>query len=161
MNLNATILGQSISFILFVWFCVKYIWPPIILVIENRQKKIKDSLILSKNARKEFHITQKKMHEIIQEANFKAACILKRANEKKILILEQAKKKALQESKQITINAKSELQIEIERARKDLHSEIVNLSISIAEKIIKKNIKKNENQTLIDQLVMFLPQVKF
>ena len=60
MNLNATIFGQAISFFLFVWFCMKYIWPPIILAIETRQKKIEDTLISSKKIEKESLIMQKK-----------------------------------------------------------------------------------------------------
>lgn len=103
VNLNATILGQTISFILFVWFCMKYIWPPIILAIETRQKEIKQSLIIAKQAKEELSIIQRKMEIEIQEAKEKASTILNEANKQKLFILETAKEQALEESKKILI----------------------------------------------------------
>lgn len=160
MNLNATILGQTISFILFVWFCMKYIWPPIILAIETRQKEIKRSLIDAKKAQEELCIVQKKIQIDIKEAKEKAFFILNQANKQKLLILEEARQKALEQSKKILFNAQLEIDIQIAHARKNLQKEIVDLSISIAEKIIKKNVCKDENKDLIDQLIVSLSQVK-
>ncbi|QIQ41633.1 MAG: F0F1 ATP synthase subunit B [Buchnera aphidicola (Microlophium carnosum)] len=160
MNLNATILGQAISFFLFVWFCMKYIWPPIILAIETRQKEISESLINSKKAQDELCILEKKIHQNIIEAKHKASNILNEANKQKILILEEARKSALAESKKILLNTQLEIEIAITQARKNLHTEVVDLSISIAEKIIKKNISKDDNQNLLDQLLVSLSQVK-
>ncbi|QCI25246.1 F0F1 ATP synthase subunit B [Buchnera aphidicola (Sitobion avenae)] len=160
MNLNATILGQAISFVLFVWFCMKYIWPPIISAIETRQKEIKQSLINSRKAQDELCILQKKIDQNIIEAKEKASNILNEANKQKVLILEEAKKNALEESKKILANTQSEIEIAIIHARKNLHKEVVDLSILMAEKIIKKNVSKDENQNLLDELVLFLSQVK-
>ncbi|MCU4137198.1 F0F1 ATP synthase subunit B [Buchnera aphidicola (Sitobion miscanthi)] len=160
MNLNATILGQAISFVLFVWFCMKYIWPPIISAIKTRQKEIKQSLINSRKAQDELCILQKKIDQNIIEAKEKASNILNEANKQKVLILEEAKKNALEESKKILANTQSEIEIAIIHARKNLHKEVVDLSILMAEKIIKKNVSKDENQNLLDELVLFLSQVK-
>lgn len=160
MNLNATILGQAISFVLFVWFCMKYIWPPIISAIETRQKEIKQSLINSRKAQDELCILQKKIDQNIIEAKEKASNILNEANKQKVLILEEAKKNALEESKKILANTQSEIEIAVIHARKNLHKEVVDLSILMAEKIIKKNVSKDENQNLLDELVLFLSQVK-
>ncbi|QCI17430.1 F0F1 ATP synthase subunit B [Buchnera aphidicola (Acyrthosiphon lactucae)] len=160
MNLNATIVGQAISFFLFVWFCMKYVWPPIILAIETRQKEIKESLINSKKAQDELYILEKKIKKNIIEAKQKASNILNEANKQKELILEEARKNALEESKKILLNTQSEIEISIIHARKNLHKEVVDLSIAIAEKIIKKNISKEDNQNLLDQLVVSLSQVK-
>jgi len=160
VNLNATILGQAISFVLFVWFCMKYIWPPIISAIETRQKEIKQSLINSRKAQDELCILQKKIDQNIIEAKEKASNILNEANKQKVLILEEAKKNALEESKKILANTQSEIEIAIIHARKNLHKEVVDLSILMAEKIIKKNVSKDENQNLLDELVLFLSQVK-
>jgi len=160
VNLNATILGQAISFVLFVWFCMKYIWPPIISAIETRQKEIKQSLINSRKAQDELYILQKKIDQNIIEAKEKASNILNEANKQKVLILEEAKKNALEESKKILANTQSEIEIAVIHARKNLHKEVVDLSILMAEKIIKKNVSKDENQNLLDELVLFLSQVK-
>lgn len=160
MNLNATILGQAISFVLFVWFCMKYIWPPIILAIETRQKDIKESLINSKKAQDELYVLEKKIHENIIESKQKASNILNEANKQRVFILDEARKNALEESKKILLNTQLEIEIAITHARKNLHKEVVDLSIAIAEKIIKKNISKDDNQNLLDQLVVSLSQVK-
>ncbi|WP_025368668.1 F0F1 ATP synthase subunit B [Buchnera aphidicola (Myzus persicae)] len=160
MNLNATILGQTISFILFVWFCMKYIWPPIILAIETRQKEIKQSLIIAKQAKEELSIIQRKMEIEIQEAKEKASTILNEANKQKLFILETAKEQALEESKKILIKAQLEIDMKIASARKNLQKEIVDLSVSIAEKVIKKNVCQDKNEILVDELVVSLSQVK-
>jgi len=160
VNLNATILGQAISFVLFVWFCMKYIWPPIILTIETRQKEIEESLINSKKAQDELCVLEKKIQQDIIEAKQKASNILNEANKQKTLILEEARKKALEETKKILLNAQSEIEISTMHARKNLHKEVVDLSLAIAEKIIKKNISKDDNQNLLDQLIVSLSQVK-
>ncbi|AHG60354.1 F0F1 ATP synthase subunit B [Buchnera aphidicola] len=160
VNLNATILGQTISFILFVWFCMKYIWPPIILAIETRQKEIKQSLIIAKQAKEELSIIQRKMEIEIQEAKEKASTILNEANKQKLFILETAKEQALEESKKILIKAQLEIDMKIASARKNLQKEIVDLSVSIAEKVIKKNVCQDKNEILVDELVVSLSQVK-
>nr|WP_276578766.1 F0F1 ATP synthase subunit B [Buchnera aphidicola] len=139
---------------------MKYIWPPIISAIKTRQKEIKQSLINSRKAQDELCILQKKIDQNIIEAKEKASNILNEANKQKVLILEEAKKNALEESKKILANTQSEIEIAIIHARKNLHKEVVDLSILMAEKIIKKNVSKDENQNLLDELVLFLSQVK-
>ncbi|QCI20756.1 F0F1 ATP synthase subunit B [Buchnera aphidicola (Hyperomyzus lactucae)] len=160
MNINATILGQAISFFLFVWFCMKYIWPPIILAIETRQNEIQVSLINVKKAQDDLYAIQKKIDNEVKEAKKRASSILNEANKQKVLILEEARKDALEASNKIIMNTQSEIDIKIIHARKKLHKEIVDLSISIAEKIIKKNISKNDNQDLVNELIISLSQVK-
>jgi len=103
---------------------------------------------------------KKKIDQNIIEAKEKASNILNEANKQKVLILEEAKKNALEESKKILANTQSEIEIAIIHARKNLHKEVVDLSILMAEKIIKKNVSKDENQNLLDELVLFLSQVK-
>jgi len=160
VNINATILGQAISFFLFVWFCMKYIWPPIILAIETRQNEIQVSLINVKKAQDDLYAIQKKIDNEVKEAKKRASSILNEANKQKVLILEEARKDALEASNKIIMNTQSEIDIKIIHARKKLHKEIVDLSISIAEKIIKKNISKNDNQDLVNELIISLSQVK-
>lgn len=160
MNLNATIIGQSISFILFVWFCMKYVWPPIILAIETRQKEIKESLINAKKAKDELGIIQKKIEQNILESKKQASNILNEANKQKVLILDEARTNALLESKKIILNAQSEIDVSIMNARENLYKEIVDLSILIASKIIKKNISKNDNTYFLDDLAVSLKKVK-
>ncbi|QCI18578.1 F0F1 ATP synthase subunit B [Buchnera aphidicola] len=160
MNLNATIFGQAISFFLFVWFCMKYIWPPIIAAIETRQKKIEDTLSASKKIEQEYLIIQKKMNETIKDAKEKASFILNEANRQKLLILEDAKSKAIKETEKMLLNSQIEIDMQFVRARETLHKEIVDLSILMAEKIIKQNIQENKNKFFINNIITSLSDIK-
>ncbi|WP_422667479.1 F0F1 ATP synthase subunit B [Buchnera aphidicola] len=160
MNLNATIFGQVISFILFVWFCMKYIWPPIILAIETRQKEINESLLCAKKAQEELQVIKNQISKEIIEAKEKAAIIMNEAHKQKVLIIENAKNMAIKESNKILIKTKSEIQMQIIDARKKLHKETVDLGLLIAEKIIKQKIKNKETLNLTDMLISSLSKVK-
>jgi len=160
VNLNATIFGQAISFFLFVWFCMKYIWPPIIAAIETRQKKIEDTLSASKKIEQEYLIIQKKMNETIKDAKEKASFILNEANRQKLLILEDAKSKAIKETEKMLLNSQIEIDMQFVRARETLHKEIVDLSILMAEKIIKQNIQENKNKFFINNIITSLSDIK-
>ncbi|QFQ31866.1 F0F1 ATP synthase subunit B [Buchnera aphidicola] len=160
MNLNATIFGQAISFVLFVWFCMKYIWPPIILAIETRQKKIEDTLIFSKKVEQEYLIMQKKMNQMIKDSRKKASSILNEANQQKLFILEEARNAAIQETKKIFLDSKLKIDLEVEHARQDLKKEIVDLSVLMAEKIIKKNIQEGKNKFFVNNVVASLSEIK-
>ncbi|CAL4317454.1 F0F1 ATP synthase subunit B [Buchnera aphidicola] len=154
MNLNATILGQMISFILFVIFCMQYIWPEIILVIENRKKKIIKGLQELKNAKEEIKILKLQAKKIICIAKEKSKEILNQANRKKIIFLEEAIKTAKKEKKRIILQANSEIKIQKNKIRKELMKEINHLAIIITKKIIHKNIDNNKN--IIESFINYL-----
>ncbi|QCI18005.1 F0F1 ATP synthase subunit B [Buchnera aphidicola (Aphis nasturtii)] len=160
MNLNATIFGQAISFILFVWFCMKYIWPPIMLAIETRQKKIEDTLISSKKIEEEYLLIQKKTNQMIKDSRKKASFIVNEANQQKLLILEEARNKAIQETKKIFLNSKLEINMQVINARQKLKKEIIDLSILMAEKIIKKNMQGDKDKFFINNIVASLSKIK-
>jgi len=100
------------------------------------------------------------MNQIIQDSKEKASFIINEANKQKSMILENAKNIAVEESKKIFLKNKLEIDIKVMQARKNLHKEIVDLSISMAEKIIKENIQKDQNKDLIKKLIVSLSQIK-
>ncbi len=79
MNINATLLGQAIAFAVFVWFCMKYVWPPLLTAIEERQKKIADGLTQAERAGKDLELAQAKATEKLKEAKAQAAEIVEQA----------------------------------------------------------------------------------
>src|SRR5699024_1763537 len=97
MNMNATLLGQVICFALFVWFCMKFVWPPIMDAIEKRQKEIAESLTAAEAARNELSATQANSAEIMQQAKAQAQMIIDEANKRKQQLLDEAKQEALLE----------------------------------------------------------------
>jgi len=153
VNLNATILGQGISFFLFVWFCMKYIWPPILIAIEERQKNISDSLFFIKKERKNLLLDQNNVRHEIECAKKEAFKIINNANQQRDIILENAKTAATKESDAIFI--KMQLDIETERTQmlERIHQDVGNLALKIAEKIIERSVRKNENNDIINQFI--------
>ncbi|WP_343152757.1 F0F1 ATP synthase subunit B [Buchnera aphidicola] len=153
MNLNATFLGQTISFIFFVWFCMKYIWPPIIKVIEERKKEIENGLIYTKEAKKKLDLMNKNEKQEIIFARKKAEIILKKAYDEQVKILELAKKKAEIEKNKIIAMAVLKIEIKRKKIFEELKNNVATLAISIAEKIILQSIDRSEGNNITKKYI--------
>ncbi|HXK00298.1 MAG TPA: F0F1 ATP synthase subunit B [Buchnera sp. (in: enterobacteria)] len=153
MNLNATVLGQAISFFLFVWFCMKYIWPPIITVIEKRQKDISDSLDYVKKERENLKFDQEKIKKEIKDQKEELLMLINQTKQQRNIILEEAKINAEKERKKIMLQAHSEILLEYVKIRKELRQQVGQLAIIIAEKIIQRSVKKSDNNDIINELI--------
>jgi len=153
MNINATLLGQAIAFAIFVWFCMKYVWPPLILAIEERQKKIADGLTKAERAGKDLDLAQAKASDKLKEAKAQAAVIVEQANKRRAQIIEKAKSEGETERQKIITQGETEVEAEINRAREELRQQVSVLAIAGAEKIIKRSIDKEANSDIIDKLV--------
>lgn len=158
MNLNATILGQAIAFFLFVIFCMKYVWPPLIEAIEKRQKEIADSIASAERAKKDLDLAQANMTEQLQKAKEQAQVIIEQANKRKVQILENAKVEAEQERKKIIMQAQAEIDADRKRAYEELRKQITGLAIAGAERIINCSVNETINRTLVDTMVAELEQ---
>lgn len=153
MNLNATFLGQIISFIFFVWFCMKYIWPPVIKIIEERKKEIENGLIYTQEAKKKLDLINKNKKKEIIFAQKQAKIILKKAYDEKARILDIAKKKAEIEKQKIIDTAVLNIEIKRKKIFEELKNNIATLAISIAEKIIIQSINKSESNNVIKRYI--------
>ena len=153
MNINATLFGQAIAFALFVWFCMKFVWPPLIAAIEERQKKISDGLTQAERAGKDLDLAQAKAVEKLKEAKAQAAEIVEQANKRRAQIVDEAKIEAESERQKIVAQGEAEVESERSRAREELRQQVSALAIAGAEKIIKRSIDKEANSDIIDKLV--------
>ncbi|WP_413736423.1 F0F1 ATP synthase subunit B [Sodalis sp. RH21] len=153
MNLNATILGQAIAFILFVLFCMKYIWPPLIAAIEKRQKEIADGLASADMAKKEVDIAQANASDQLKKARAEAQVIIEQANKRKAQIMDEAKAEAEDERNKIVAQAQAEIQAETKRAREELRKQVALLALAGAEKIIERSVDEAANSDIVDKLV--------
>lgn len=153
MNINATLLGQAISFMLFVWFCMKLVWPPLIAAIEERQKKIADGLAASDRAAKDLELVQAKMAEQLKDAKVQAAAIIEQANKRKALILDEARTEADAERQKIITQGQAEIDAERKRAREELRKQVAALAIAGAEKILERSVDEAANSDIVDKLV--------
>ncbi|WP_158379718.1 F0F1 ATP synthase subunit B [Candidatus Williamhamiltonella defendens] len=153
MNLNATILGQAIAFVLFVLFCMKYVWPPIINAIEKRQKEIADGLAFAENAKKDLELAHVNSTEQINKAKLQAQVIIEQANKRKSHILEEAKAEAEQQRSQILAQTEIEIEAKHQRSYEELRKKIAVLAVMGAQKIIEQSIDEKVNSDIINKLV--------
>ena len=153
MDINMTILGQTLAFILFVWFCMKYVWPPLMAAIEKRQKEIADGLSSAERAKKDLDLAQNKAMEQIKEAKQQAAEIIEQANKRRAQIIDEANQDAMGEREKILKQAQAEIEAERNRAKEELRKHVALLAVAGAEKILERQIDKAANSDLVDKLV--------
>ncbi|OCQ54518.1 ATP synthase subunit b [Photorhabdus australis subsp. thailandensis] len=153
MNINATILGQAIAFVLFVMFCMKFVWPPIMAAIEKRQKEIADGLSSAERAKKDLDLAQANATDQMKRAKAEAQVIIEQANKQKAQILDDAKVEADQERNRIVAQAQAEIDAERKRAREELRKQVAMLAIAGAEKIIERSVDEAANSDIVDKLV--------
>ncbi|KFA58167.1 F0F1 ATP synthase subunit B [Gilliamella sp. Choc4-2] len=153
MNMNATLLGQAITFVLFVWFCMKFVWPPVISAIEKRQKEIADGLASAETAKKDLELAKANTSDIMQQAKVEANAIIEQANKRKAIILEEAKQEASRERERIVAQGFAEVEAERKRVKEELKQQVATLAIAGAEKIIQRSVNEAANSDIIDKLV--------
>ncbi len=152
MNINATLIGQAIAFSMFVVFCMKYVWPPIMQAIEDRQKKIADGLDAANRAAKDLNLAQANASERLREAKRAATEIIEQANKRKAQIIDQAREEALTERENILHQGMAELEAERNRARDELRKQVATLAVAGAEKILARSIDANAHKDILDKI---------
>lgn len=152
MDLNATIIGQSFAFFVFVWFCMKYVWPPITGALEERQNKIAEGLQAADRAQRDLDLAQDKAAEELREAKKKSAEIVEMANKRSAQIVEEARDKAREEGQRIMDSARSEIDMEVQRAREELRAQVASIAIAGAEKILESSVDQAANEELVKKL---------
>ncbi|MCX8965537.1 F0F1 ATP synthase subunit B [Erwinia psidii] len=153
MNINATILGQAIAFILFVAFCMKYVWPPLMAAIEKRQKEVAEGLASAERAKKDLDLAQANASDQLKKAKEEAQVIIEQANKRRSQILDEVKAEAVAERNKIVTQAQAEIEAERKRAREELRSRVAMLAVAGAEKIIERSVDEAANSDIVDKLV--------
>ena len=153
MNFNATLIGQSITFVIFVWFCMKFVWPPIMHALAERKEKIAEGLAAADRGRHEQELGQKKAAEILHEAKQQAAEIISRADKRGAEIIEQAKHEAREEGERLKAGVQAEIAQEINRAKETLRGQVVEIATAGAGRILKRVLDATANDDLIKDLV--------
>ncbi len=152
MNINLTLIGQSITFALFVWFCMKYIWPPVMGALEARRKEIADGLAAAERGQHEHELAEKRAAERIKDAKGQASDIISQAQKRASEIVEGAKGDARTEAERIVTGANAEIEQETNRAREQLRQEVVALAIAGAEKVLKREVDKDAHASTLNEL---------
>ena len=149
MNIGITMLSQAVAFALFIWFTVKFIWPPLMNAIEQRQRKIAEGLAAAERGKQDLELAAKRAAEEIQLARSKAGEIISQAEKRGAAVIEEAKQAAKAEAERIVIGAKAEIEQEVFRAKEALRAQVSVLAVAGAEKILKREIDAKAHAQLL------------
>jgi F-type H+-transporting ATPase subunit b len=153
MDINVTLFFQVVVFVLFVLFTMKYIWPPISKVLEERQTTIADGLAAAEKGRRELELADMRFKELVEEGKAKAAMIVDQANQRSHHIVEEAQQKARAEGDRLLKLARAQIDQEVNQARDALTADIFGLVVQGSERILTREIDAANNKVLIDKLV--------
>lgn len=153
MNFNATLIGQMITFSLLVIFTMKYVWPPLMKAMQDRQKRIAEGLAMAERGVHEQELAKAKSAQMLKEAKQQAAEIISHAQKRANEIVEQSKQEAREEGQRQLAAAQAEIEQEMNRAREQLRGQIVNIAVAGASKVLKKEMDDKAHAQLLDDLV--------
>ena len=152
MNINLTLIGQSITFLFFVWFCKAFVWSYIRNAMEEREQQIADGLEAADRAGKDLELAQEKATQQLRDAKEEAASIIDAANKRASQIVEEAKDTAREEGDRLKAAAKAEIEQEANRAKEQLRSKVATLALAGAEKVLEASIDEGKHKELVEKL---------
>lgn len=153
MNINATLLGQTIMFAMFVWFCMKFVWPPIMTALDARKKQIADGLAAGERGKHDLELAAKRSAELLREAKEKAADIIAQGDKRASEIVEEAKAQAKAEHDRIVAAGKAEVDQEVFRAKEQIRTQVSAIALAGAGKILGREIDAKAHNDLLEKLV--------
>lgn len=152
MNLNATLIVQTVVFLILGWVTMKFIWPPLIAALNERQKKIADGLAAADKGEKSLVEARAAADAIVREAREKASKIVDQANRRSSEVIEEAKGTAIAEGQRLVSEARAEVQLEQSRAREQLRKEVAVLAVAGASRLLGREIDARTHADLLDKL---------
>ena len=158
MDFNLTLIGQTVAMIVFVWFCMKWIWPPVMQAIDKRRKEIADGIAAGEKGQKELVDAKKGADGILADARQKAVQVVDIAHKRSSDLVGEAKNLAVQESERIVSQARGEIVNEQTRARDNLRKEVAALAVAGAAKVLGREVDAKTHAALLDELAAQLEQ---
>lgn len=152
MNINLTLIGQMLSFAVFVWFTMRFVWPPLAKAMEERKTKIAEGLAAAERGQHEQELAQRRAKDTLHEAKQAAAEIRAKAEKQALLIVEDAREKAKEEGGKQLIAARAEIEQETTKAREALRARVAELAVMGAEKILRKEIDAEAHQDIVESV---------
>jgi F-type H+-transporting ATPase subunit b len=150
MNFNLTLIGQMVTFAVFVWFTMAYVWPPIVKALNDRKAKIAEGMAAAERGHQEKALGEQRAVELMKEAKQQAADILRQAQRRAGEIIEEAKNDARAEGQRLVVAAEAEIERETNRAREELRERVATLAVAAAEKILRKEIDPAAHKGLVE-----------
>ena len=152
MNLNLTLVAQAVSFALFIWFTVKFVWPPMLRAIETRQKSIADGLAAAEQGRRSLETSTRQAEDAVREARSRAAEILSQAEKRAAQMVDEARSAAKAEGGREKAAAQAEIEQALTRAREQLRDRVASLAVAGAEKILRREVDAKAHGELLEAI---------
>jgi len=152
VDINMTIIGQTIAMIVFVWFCMRFVWPPLVLALDERRKQIADGLAAAEDGQKKLEEAQARFEETVRESREKAAEIIQQAEKRAREIVDEARNDAIAEGERLIAQARSEISQEASRAKDDLRGQVAAIAVSGARQLLEREIDPATHRQLLDKL---------
>ena len=156
MDINLTLIGQTIAMIVFVWFCMKFIWPPILHAIEERQEQIAEGLPAAEKGQDKLVQAQAEAEEIVADARKQATSILDQAHARANEFMAEGKSDGVKERERQITAAKAEIDQEINKSREELRGQVSAIAIASAEMILKREIDDKAHEDILGKLAQEL-----
>lgn len=152
MNINATLIAQAIMFALFVWFCMRFVWPPIVGALEARKKQIADGLAAADRGKHELELAAKRATESLHDAKVRASEIIAQAEKRSAQIIDEAKNTAKAEGERMLTAARAEMEQDVFRAREQLRGHVAELVVAGAEKVLRREVDAKAHADLLEAI---------
>ncbi len=152
MNINMTLFGQTITFIVFVWFCLKFIWPHIIKAMDDRKTQIADGLAAGERGRHEKELAEQRAVEVIREAKDQAKEILALAHKRGDEIVDDAKGDGRAEGERMLRAAEAEMEQQMNQAREQLRADVVKLALQGAQQVLGRDVDEKAHNEQLNRL---------
>ncbi len=152
MNLNATLLAQTVVFFILAVFTMKFIWPPLIRALDERQKKIADGLAAAEKGRQDLASAESRALDIERQARDRANEIIAAAEKRAAAVIEEAKSNAKVEAERVTAGAQAEIEQNTQRARDELRRQVASLAVAGAEKILRREVDQKAHASMLAEL---------
>lgn len=152
MNLNLTLIGQLIAFVMFAVFCMKYVWPPIVTAMAERQKRIAEGLDAADKAARDLEQAKSQIEDELKQARSQVTELLEQANKRSSQIVEEAQDKARAEADKIMASAQAQIAQEAAQAREALRADVARLAVAGAEKVLQATVDQDAHKKLLADL---------
>ncbi len=152
MDINLTLIGQAIAFAIFVWFCMKFVWPPLTTALAERQKKIAEGLNAADKAQRDLEAAHAQVADELKAAKQQAAALVEQANKRAAQIVDDAKGAAQVEADRVKAGAQAEIEQDLVRAKDALRAQVAALAVAGAEKILQAEVNADKHAAMLNQL---------
>jgi F-type H+-transporting ATPase subunit b len=152
MNINLTLIAQLVSFAVFVWFTMKFVWPPLVKAMDERKAKIAEGLAAAERGQHEQELAEKRAKDTLVAAKQQAAEIKANAEKQAAKIVEEARDKAKEEGGRQLAAAQAEIEQETNKAREVLRAKVAELAVMGAEKILRKEINADAHKDIVESV---------